>query len=305
MLNKSVKFAATLIVAILCSMTDSFAQGAYRVIIMGEDSDPSTVRRTNDIYKRVLAEIRRPMKQKEFDLLDEDIIAAQLDFIYQQGMSKSEILQAVMLANKSKNVNTSSQFLVLLRIHIFPETLSFTKQVHARIDGEIYDINNGLFIESYEVPESIFPVPSDCNAICLTEQAGAHAHEIAGDLGTTIAKQLTIYLAKSQSDISTPSSSGNGASVISPNSYTFILKNFKAAEVSFVAKNLREKFSSTVKLDLVESSGNLFRYQFITKLPTEMILDNLHLLISELGLTEDDIKLNLGNQIIFIEKLRY
>ena len=45
------------------------ADGGYRVIVMGEDSDPATVRRTNDIYKRVIAEIRRPMRQKEYDIL--------------------------------------------------------------------------------------------------------------------------------------------------------------------------------------------------------------------------------------------
>lgn len=290
-----------LTISLVAVETHALADGGYRVIVMGEDSDPSTVRRTNDIYKRVIAEIRRPMRQRGYDVLDEDILSAQLGFTYQSGMSKKDIIQAVMIANKSKNVNTMSRFLILMRIHINSEKMSFTKQIHARIDGEIYDINNGLFVDSYELPQSSFPVPLDCNDLCLIEQAGSHAREISSDLGATLTKQLTLFLAKGQTSSST---SGNSEALTAATSYTFTLKNFKLTELSEIVRTLRELTPGTIKLDLIDSGASQRRYQFITRSPSDAIVDNLTMLLAKLKLSEDDVKVALSNQTISVEKLK-
>ena len=219
-------------------------------------------------------------------------------------MSKKDILQAVMIANKSKNVNTMSRFLVLMRIHVASEAMSFTKQIHTRIDGEIYDITNGLFIDAYEIPQASFPVPLDCNDLCLIEQAGSHAREISSDLGVTLTKQLSLFLAKSQGQGSSPSSSGNGEALTASTSYTFTLKNFKVAEISEIVKSLRELTPGTVKLDLIESGASQRRYQFITRAPGDSIIDNITMLLGKLQLSEDDVKVALSNQTISVEKLK-
>jgi hypothetical protein len=280
------------------------ASGGYRVIVMGDDSDPATVRRTNDIYKRVIAEIRRPMRQKDYDILDEDILAVQLGFTYQPGMSKKEIISAVLLANKSKNVNTMSRFLVLMRIHVVSESMSFTKQIHTRIDGEIYDVSTGLFIDSYEIPKASFPVPLDCNDLCLIEQAGSHAREISSDLGATLTKQLSLFLSKSSGQGSALSFSGTGDTLAASTSYTFTLKNFRVGEISEIVKSLREISPGTVKLDLIESGASQRRYQFITRAPSDSIIDNITFLLGKLQLSEDDVKVGLSNQTISVEKLK-
>jgi len=304
MAEKKAFFGLLALLASFAFASVAQADGGYRVIVMGEDSDPATVRRTNDIYKRVIAEIRRPMRQKNYDLLDEDILSAQLGFSYQPGMTKKDIIQAIMLANKSKNVNAMSRFLVLMRIHVVSESMSFTKQIHTRIDGEIYDITNGLFIDAYEIPKSSFPVPLDCNDLCLIEQAGSHAREISSDLGATLTKQLSLFLAKSQGQGSSPSSSGNGEALTASTSYTFTLKNFKVAEISEITKSLRELTPGTVKLDLIESGASQRRYQFVTRAPGDSIIDNITMLLGKLQLSEDDVKVALSNQIISVEKLK-
>lgn len=283
--------------------THSRAQGAYRLIVMGEDSDPTTISRKNDIYKRVIDEIRRPMKQNGFDVLDEDIVAADLGFVFRTGMEKREVVQAVMLANRSKNVNNRVRFLSLMRIHVFAEPLSFTKQVHVRLDGELYDMNTNLFIESFEIPEATFPAPVDCNDICLTEKGGAYARDMAANLGAVLTRQLAIYLEKNQA-AAIPAIPAAASEVV-PSSYTMIVKNFKVAEATQFVQGLRNDNPETVTLDLIESDNAMRRYQFVTRAKNEAILDTLHRLLGDLNLSEKDVNLAITNQTISIEKLRY
>jgi hypothetical protein len=55
----SLLFVIAAVILQLVVSSPTRAEGSYRVLVMGEDSDPATVRRTNDIYKRVIAELRR------------------------------------------------------------------------------------------------------------------------------------------------------------------------------------------------------------------------------------------------------
>jgi hypothetical protein len=210
-----------------------------------------------------------------------------------------------MLANKGQNVNSRARFLNLVRIHVFPETMSFTKQVHVRIDGEIYDISNGTFVEAYEVPKSTFPVPIDCNDLCLVEEAGAHAREISNDLGETLIKQLGHYIKTTSVGGSSSVKVISGADTsVAAVSYTFNLKNFKLPEIDIITKGVRENTKGTIKLELIETSGTTRKYQFISQGKNEQIVDSLNALMSDMKLADDDYRLSFSNQTISIEKLR-
>ena len=284
-----------------CHTTSAQSQGNYRVIIMGEDSDPAVVRRSNDIYKRVIAEMRRPMRQSNFDILDEDMIAANLGFVYRSGMDKREVIQAAMIANRSKNVNNRVRFLALIRIHVFSETLSFTKQVHVRLDGELHDMDTSLFIDAYEIPETTFPAPADCNDICLVEKAGAYARDMATNLGSTLTKQLRIYI---DGNPSTSSAVPSGTTEIVARSFTVTLKNFSASEANQIVRNIRESDSQPVTLELIESDGVLRRYQYVTREKNDAINDHIYALLRKINLSENQVNVAIGNQSISIEKLR-
>ncbi len=287
--------------------TQSRAEGSYRLIVMGDDSDPSTINRRNDIYKRVIDEIRRPMRKSDFDVLDEDIVAADLGFVFPVRMEKREVVQAVMLANRSANVNNRARFLSLMRIHVFAEPLSFTKQVHVRLDGELYDMNTNLFIEAFEIPEATFSAPIDCNDICLVEKGGAYARDMAANLGAVLTKQLRIYLERDQTAASTSNAGATqvAAAGVLASSYTMTLKNFKVGEANQLVQGLRNDNPETVSLELVESDNAVRRYQFVTKAKNEAILDSLHKLLGDLSLSEKDFNLAISNQTISVEKLRY
>ncbi len=49
-----------------------------RVLVMGEDSDPTSVKRSSDIYKRVLAEMKGSMMRYDFKMVDEEMAAVDL-----------------------------------------------------------------------------------------------------------------------------------------------------------------------------------------------------------------------------------
>ena len=147
-----------------------------------------------DVYRRVINELRRPLAKDSFDLVDEDSLAAVLGFDYKAGMTKTDILRAVNIANSATSGSNRVRFLSLMRVHVFSEDLGFTKQVHVRLAGELYDLGNDRFVDYYETNELTFPVPLDCNQACVVETAGGRARDLALVLGEILSKQLKAYI---------------------------------------------------------------------------------------------------------------
>lgn len=274
-----------------------------RIIVMGEDSDPNTIRRSNDIYKRVIAELRRPLRKADFDIMDEEIIAADLGFAINDRRPKIELLQTVKLANRSLNLNNRSRFLALFRIHVFSETMSFAKQVSIRLDGELYDIETGAFVDSFEIPETRFPVPVDCNKLCMTEKAGTHARDMGGSLGQVLARELTIYV-DNKSKVSSRADKVADTGLL--NSYTLRVKGFKASDLLKIVGAIREDFEGTTALVLEERSENERIYRFETHATTVPLDESILTLMIGAGFDIDkDISVSLVNETLSVEMLGY
>ena len=50
------------------------------VLVLGEDSDQRSVKRSSDIFRRVITEIQSQMSAYNFDVMDEHAIGATLDW---------------------------------------------------------------------------------------------------------------------------------------------------------------------------------------------------------------------------------
>ena len=292
------------LVALFLAVAASAAQAQpVRIIVMGEDSDPATIRRNHDIYKRVIAELRRPMRRAEFDIMDEEIIAADLGFAINERRPKLELLQTVKLANRSLNMNNRSRFLTLFRIHVFSETLSFAKQVNVRLDGELYDLETGAFVDAFEIPETSFPVPLECNRICMSEKAGEHARDMAGNLGQVLTRELQIYIA---SKTSRPAENQQMANVGLLNSYTLRVKGFKPSALLKIVGAIREDFEGTTTLMLEERNENERIYRFETHDLTVPLDESIQTLLMGAGFNIDrDITVSLVNETLSVESLAY
>ncbi len=298
------KLISVCLFALFAVMAGSAAQAQpVRIIVMGEDSDPATIRRGHDIFKRVIAELRRPMRKAEFDIMDEEIIATDLGFAVNERRPKLELLQTVKLANRSLNMNNRSRFLALFRIHVYSETLSFAKQVKVRLDGELYDLETGAFIDAFEIPETRFPVPLECNRICMSEKSGEHARDMAGNLGQVLSRELQIYVASKSAK---PAENEQMANVGMRSSYTLRVKGFKPSALLKIVGAIREDFKGTSNLVLEERNENERIYRLETHDLTVPLDESIQTLLMGAGFDIDrDVSVSLVNETLSLENLSY
>ena len=60
------------------ALPSSAHEAPIRVVILGEDSDQNAVSRSNEIYKRVVAELQQAWIRENITVIDEDMIAVRL-----------------------------------------------------------------------------------------------------------------------------------------------------------------------------------------------------------------------------------
>ena len=165
------------------------------VLVMGEDEDPNTVKRSSDIFKRVNAELKGAMQRHGFRMIDEESVAVDLGWEITERRPKTELIEGIKLMNKSGNASHRVRAWVLFRIHAQAKDLEFSTKVQTRIDGEIYDAASNQFLDTFEMPRAEYPAPADCleSPVCITEVVGDRARDIAAGLGEVLARKLERY----------------------------------------------------------------------------------------------------------------
>ncbi len=268
----------------------------YRVVVMGEDSDSASVRRTSSIYSRVVNELRRPLSRSSFDVLDEDYAAAVLGFKFPQERNKRDVISASLIANRSAAPNVRARFLVLFRVFAFVDTLSFTKSIVLRISGDIYDDQSGVFVDSFETSPTMMPAPLDCNTTCVEELTGSRARDLSAQAGVIIERQLSSYVSNSGRAVR-PS----GVNVVQTMSIT--LRNFSRSQMAQLIGPQCLGSMRDSRLQLLESDDISRQYKLDTPKDPEEILDLLRECTTSFGIRERDFTLRFGGDQILLEKI--
>ena len=177
------------------SVRDSNVGTNIPVLVVSEDEDPTTVRRSSDIFKRVIAELRVSMQWHGFRMIDEESVAVDLGWTISDRRSKMELLESIKLMSKSRDATHQVRAWVLFRIHAQARQLASATKVQTRIDGEIYDAASNQFLDAFEMPREEYPAPANCleSKLCISEVVGDRAREIAASLGEVLARKLERY----------------------------------------------------------------------------------------------------------------
>ena len=75
------RFAVAVLIALACTVPAALVHDQavnVPVLVMSEDEDPTTVKRSSDIFKRVIAELRSSMQRHGFRMIDEESVAVDL-----------------------------------------------------------------------------------------------------------------------------------------------------------------------------------------------------------------------------------
>ena len=73
------------------------------VLVMSEDEDPTTVKRSSDIFKRVIAELQGAMQRHGFRMIDEESVAADLGWVITDRRPKRQLIETIKLMGKSNH----------------------------------------------------------------------------------------------------------------------------------------------------------------------------------------------------------
>ncbi len=154
------------------------------IMILGEDSDPSSISRSSDIFRRVINELKQQMSRYNFYVIDEEMMAAEFGWKVRDRRPKSELIQVVGFGNRSGNRSYQVRALVIFKIRAIPKDLGFATKAFVLIAGEIYDAEARRFIDNFEAKMD-FPIIGE-----LTEEVGDRARDIAAAVGDALRKKL-------------------------------------------------------------------------------------------------------------------
>lgn len=262
-----------------------------RVLVMGEDSDPRSVIRSSDIFKRVLAELKGSMQRQGFRMVDEEMIAVTLGWRITTRRPKTELIQAGQMANASGTAANSVRALATFSIHAFKEDLGFTNKVSTRIDGEMYDVLTNQFLGTFELPRAQYPAPADCNDACISEVVGDKAREIATSLGEILGKKLA-YLAPPPGASGSTGGAPVGSGIASTghgmmSTYTLEMQHFDARETAEIIGVMSSEFPGYSSHNVLEQTSAVRKYEYVTTATAAKLHEWLTVLLIDMGLNPD------------------
>lgn len=300
--------AGAMMAACLAAPTPVLAQTGtnIRVLVMGEDSDPNTVRRTSDIFKRVMAELKGSMQRYGFRMVDEEMLAVDLGWIITERRPKTELIAAMKLANTSRDATHHVRAMTLFRIHAYKQDLGFSSKVETRIDGEMYDALTNQFLGTFEIPRASYPAPAQCEGPCISEIVGDHAREIATTLGDVLGKKLVLQSPGPGGSVGSGPVTGGGGTA-GPGlmtTYTLTMRHFPTSETMQIIGVMTSEFPGYSSHNAMETSGAVQRYEYVTTATQAKLVEWIKILLSDMSLNLDrDVELRSAGTQITIDRL--
>ena len=269
------------------------------IVVMGEDSDPMSVARTSDIFRRVISQLQEQMSRYDFFVVDEEAVAVRMGWQVRARRPKTELLQVMDLMNMSGDPRYQAQALVLFKIRAAAQNVGFATKAMVRIMGEVYD-NNVRFITSWEAPRMEFPAPANCQGMCIQEIVGDHAREVAAQVGDVLRKKLA-YLTRGAGAAAPapaptaaapapgPAVAGCPANVNSglATTYSVIFRNFTTREFLEMKNIMETEFPCYIRQRAPMGDTTKMTYGYVSYAPAAKIQEWLNILLIDMGLDPD------------------
>ena len=160
------------------------------VIVMGEDSDPLSIPRSSDVFRRVLLALQEKMSDYGFYVIDEDILTARLGWISRDHRPKQELMEVAVLANQASDVRLHTRAIILFKIRAAAMEARVATRIQVRITGEIHDVVANRFITAWSAPARRYAAAPHCSGYCIEEILGDKAEEMAGEVGAILSVRL-------------------------------------------------------------------------------------------------------------------
>ena len=293
-------FAGVFLISCAAVPVPVHAQTDIPVLVLGEDSDKKSVRRSSDIFRRVMAQMQEQMSRYNYHVVDEDMIAASLDWKMSDRRPKQELIEIAKLANQARDPRTYSRALVIFKIRASAKSVGFATKAQVRIAGEVYDLVNNRFLGAWEAPRMTFPAPKDCSGFCIQEVVGDNARDIASSLSDVLRKKLAHYSRGSGSSTSDLSGGKGGLETI----YAFTFRNFSTQQFYEFTEVMEKEFPEFVRAMSPQGDTAVMKYGYVSRAPGHKINKWVNTLLMDMGLNPDtDTKVTIRGTAFDIDNI--
>ena len=299
-----------LLVGLACMVPVTFVHGQagsnvatnIPVLVVIEDEDPDSVRRSSNMFKRVVAELRVAMQFFGFQMLDEESISADLGLgRIPDRRGKQDLITEIKNINLSPEARHQVRAWVLFRVHAYMLPAGSTGRIHrvkTIVTGEIYDAKTNGFLDAYD-EEVEFPVSKNCgkDTRCIEHFVGENAQDVAAELGRVLAIKLQRY---------SPNAGGGtpalGSAHGMPTRYTLKLERFERGEALTIAGVMADEFPGVIGIDRITTVPPVYEYQTTAK--AAKLEEWLYILLRHMGFDADtEITMDFRDAYITLTKI--
>ena len=302
-LLKKLATVSTISLLVACSSFPAGANGT-KVVVIGEDSNPRSVVRDSEIFKRVVSQLQETMNRGGYHVVDEDMLAVKLGFSFNTRRPKAELIETLMVANDTHDATVQSRLAVVFAIFPSVKELSFSKKLEVRIRGDIYDLKTLSPLASFEYkPKKAYLIPKDvsqCDAYCIEEIVGKNARTVARELGTILTKKLKVAVSKI--DGASTTSTDNSSVGALPVTYNFSMIYFSVVEAIKIKKAMMA-FSDVTGFETLSVESSQRQIALTSKADIGVLEEHIIEAVMLANVNADNISLNMSGTDIELENL--
>ena len=320
-LAAAMSFTATCVAAPSVADAETSALTNTPVLVISDDEDPDSVRRSSAIVKRIIAELRKSLESHGFLMIDEESIATDFEWPSTDRRPRRLLIETIVLGSNGELVSRQIHALALFRVYARARKSSRGAMFTVRIEGEIYDVASGMFLNGFDSPNPAiapngleFTAPSVCleSPHCVTEEVEARADEIAGTLGEVLARMLGRYTPPRKSGVGAGSESPLNAGLTTDGKeshglvtpYRLTLRHFDDHEALTIVGVMAEEFPGYRSHALFNKYGAIRHYEYLSSTESAKLESWLHILLQDMGFdAKTEFAVSVQETEILVDKL--
>ncbi|MGF1544884.1 MAG: hypothetical protein ACFB00_10345 [Parvularculaceae bacterium] len=321
--NLTIAAVAAAGVAAFAPASQGFAQGGTGVpiIVMAEDSDKNSVKRSSDIFYRVVSEMQEQFAREGFWVIDESFLAAELDWTIRDRRPRQELAEVVKLACLDGDAIVCPRAMSIMKIRAFTQDKGFATKVRVRVSGDVFDRQTNAFLGSWEAPRMEFPAPAGCKGVCIEEVVGDKARDVAISVGTVLRNKLAPYNDAEKANVGQDRARAPGAGATASaapvtdargskratglvNRYKINFRNFGRSELIEMQSIMTNEFPDFVKIDGITGPAENRIVNYASYAKSHKIDEWLHLMLLNLDYPEGNVQVTLrGDREFTVDRI--
>ena len=251
------------------------AANGPNLLIMGEDANKDSIARGNAAFNRVMNAFENEFVDNGYRVYDETVLTLEN---FQQGRvhrTDAEIID-IAKSNEEKRIDIA----VIFTIYPNFKKLSHVVKSKPRVEARLLNVRSGRNLGNFEIVAFTRNLSTKCNRVCVIEDIGSQAKEIAQDVGAVLVERLKNYTGSSRISNHSFAQKSKGKMT---SEYTVIINGFKRETVRDMEEMLLA-LRGYVGSQTISSSIKNVKYTYETKESTIALVGSIEHILDSLDL---------------------